>query len=495
MLQALADHAAIALSNSDLLARLEASEERYRGLVQSSPDLIFEMDGDGIYTFYSDRTEEVIGWSPGEMIGRPFTEFIDMAVVPAGCASGSRRSPANPGVPFTDRLLIRHKANERLIPFEVSVVGQVDETGRLQAIRGVARNVSERERLETRLRASEERYRFLVENAPDVVFSTDAYTRFTFISDTVERLTGFRPDELVGRAVRQAHHPGDPPRRRGPLGRRGSRPVAALGAPPGPQAPGWRPRAGRDPLRGPGRWPRPVRGRPRLRPRHRRPGAPRAGAARERGAVPLGHPVVTGPHLGDQHVRPLRLRLGPRPGSAGLGAGRGAGPAVPRVHRRAVGADDRRRVGAPRPGARTTQTHRIDLRHRDGTLHPFEVSSVAVVRDGEVENVYGIARDITERERLERELRESEERYRFLVENSPDVIYATDRDGVITYFSESVERTLGWPSEVVGRHFRDMVRTNEGSPPGGASELAEGRTEITTRMELLARAGSSGRSR
>jgi PAS domain S-box-containing protein len=134
-----------------------------------------------------------------------------------------------------------------------------------------------------------------------------------------------------------------------------------------------------------------------------------------------------------------------------------------------------------------TKTQRLDLRHRDGSFRPFEVSSVAVVRDGQVENVYGIARDIAERERLETELRESEERYRFLVENSPDIMYATDAAGQITYFSESVERVLGWaPSEVVGRHFRDIIRTPGGAPVGRRfGELAQGMPDMTTRMEIL----------
>jgi PAS domain S-box-containing protein len=51
----------------------------------------------------------------------------------------------------------------------------------------------------TRLTESEERYRYLVENAPDLVWSIGADARLTFVSDAVERLTGVHPDELVGR--------------------------------------------------------------------------------------------------------------------------------------------------------------------------------------------------------------------------------------------------------------------------------------------------------
>ena len=41
--------------------------------------------------------------------------------------------------------------------------------------------------------------------------------------------------------------------------------------------------------------------------------------------------------------------------------------------------------------------------------------------------VQGTVRGVGEQERLARELAASEERYRFLVENSPDVVFATDR--------------------------------------------------------------------
>jgi PAS domain S-box-containing protein len=83
---------------------------------------------------------------------------------------------------------------------------------------------------------------------------------------------------------------------------------------------------------------------------------------------------------------------------------------------------------------------------------------VAVVHEGEVENVYGIARDVRERERLERAVRESEERYRYLVQSSPDLVWMTDADGRFTFVSDQARTILGWaPEELVGRSFADLV--------------------------------------
>ena len=65
--------------------------------------------------------------------------------------------------------------------------------------------------------------------------------------------------------------------------------------------------------------------------------------------------------------------------------------------------------------------------------------AVGLAEDGVLVAVNGVARDISEREALERELRESEERYRFLVENSPDILFSIDRRGRLSYISESSE--------------------------------------------------------
>ena len=353
------------VSERERLERIvHESEERYRSLVQSSPDLIFEMDGHGIYTFYSDRTEDVIGWLPGELIGHPFTEFIDLEAFPQA-PQRLAEIAANPGRPSTDRLLLRHKDGHK-IPFEVSVVGQVDDKGELTAIRGVARDISERERLELELRSSEERYRFLVDNAPDIVFSADQETRFIYLSDTIERLTGWRPDELVGETF-------------------------------------------------------------------------------------------------DRLVSPSTMH---------------------------VAADRWERVASD---PTIPQVLRVELMRKDGGSVPVEIHSVAQVDgQGNFAGVHGSARDISERERLERELRDSEVRYRYLVQSSPDLVWMTDDVGRFTFMSDQSGVILGWePEELIGRSFSELAPPDERR--GALARfraLRQHPTEVhRTRLRILSRDG------
>ncbi|MFH1010889.1 MAG: PAS domain S-box protein [bacterium] len=73
-----------------------------------------------------------------------------------------------------------------------------------------------------------------------------------------------------------------------------------------------------------------------------------------------------------------------------------------------------------------------------------------------------LATDITEKKHAELALRENEEKYRDLVENINDAIYAIDANAIITYASPAIESITGYkPSEVIGLRFIDFLHPDD----------------------------------
>ncbi len=103
----------------------------------------------------------------------------------------------------------------------------------------------------------------------------------------------------------------------------------------------------------------------------------------------------------------------------------------------------------------------LDLEYycKDGTTVWAE-TKFSVIRDtsGKPVSVLAEARDITDRRKAEEALRESQEKYRSLVENINDVFYTLDNQGNITYVSPVVERFTRYKvGDLIGKPFIPLI--------------------------------------
>jgi PAS domain S-box-containing protein len=124
-------------------------------------------------------------------------------------------------------------------------------------------------------------------------------------------------------------------------------------------------------------------------------------------------------------------------------------------------------VDAHMPASGGIVTFETSHRRSDGSEFPVEVRVREFVSDGRRLRL-SLVRDITERQAAEQALRDSEERYRALIEVSPQTVWLASPDGAITYFNQWMSDYSGFAPQELLRHawleavhpeHRDAVRT------------------------------------
>ena len=114
-----------------------------------------------------------------------------------------------------------------------------------------------------------------------------------------------------------------------------------------------------------------------------------------------------------------------------------------------------------RDGERMERREDVFFR-KDGVAVVVSLSGAPLELGGRRVGSVVVVRDVTELREAERALRESERRFRALIERSTDIVYVYDRHGRISFWSPSAAEALGWtPEEAVGRSRFDLVHPDD----------------------------------
>ncbi len=117
-----------------------------------------------------------------------------------------------------------------------------------------------------------------------------------------------------------------------------------------------------------------------------------------------------------------------------------------------------KRMEEVKRGGRTKESSAYRLRRKDGRFAWVEIEACLIRRRGRPYGIQGIIRDITERKEAEEALRESEQKYRTVVEAAPESIVVVDMDGRIRSCNPATETLTGYrPEELEGKYIHELL--------------------------------------
>ena len=185
--------------------KLQASEQTYRGMINSVDDAIYVHDESGKILDVNAAAETMYGYRREDFLGKTKEFLLAPEISDAGCLTAAT-AQALAGNPQHLRFWGRRKNGELFLK-EVTL-SRGEYFGR-SAVIAIARDISARERIERSLRESEMRYREMMDNVREIFFQTDAAGCWTFLNPAWQELTGFQVGESLGRPLADYLHADD----------------------------------------------------------------------------------------------------------------------------------------------------------------------------------------------------------------------------------------------------------------------------------------------
>ncbi len=435
---------------------LRESEEKYRAIFESFHDVYYRTDKEGLVTIISPSVRTHAGYNPEDIIGNPVTDFY---LNPEDRETFVQKLKEKGAVNDSE---LKLKAKDGSV-IETSVSAHIifGNNGEPTGVEGVLRDITERKRAEEALKESEEKYRDLVENLAEVIYALNPSGKVLYVSPAVKSLIGYTPKEVEDQSFVRLIHEDDLPQ--------AAKRIQKILS--GASVTGeYRIRAKSGQIR----WIR-TSSRPVFKEKQitgiqgiltditESKEAERELRESEKKYRELIEKSLQGVVIvQDSRVVFANKALAKITGFTAkellsLTPERMKALIHPEDQERVWGLLENRLAGKALPPHYECRGIR-----KDGSVMWMEIFAHQIIFNGKPA-IQGAIIDITERKHAEEALRESEEKYKTLVETSPDAVSATDLEGKITYASQQTLNLYGYRNakELIGKSALDLIAPEE----------------------------------
>ena len=184
-----------------LLAAVRSSRDRLAGILRAATETaIVATDLDGTVTLFNRGAERMLGYAADEVVDRATPAlFVDFAA--AGASSFETYTAEARAGRSETRDVTYVRDNGARVRVSQTLTPEADATGQVVGFLCVATDVTQRERAEVALRAERDFSGAILDTAGSLVIVTDRDGCIERFNRTGERVTGFRAQDVVGRAL------------------------------------------------------------------------------------------------------------------------------------------------------------------------------------------------------------------------------------------------------------------------------------------------------
>ena len=174
--------------------KLRESMERYRDLFENAIVPMYVLDAEGYVLQMNKAGIQILGCTEEEVIGTNIFQWLTPESRKIGRVNQKKKLSGEPvDQPVTLEIINKH-GEQRWVEIETS---DLRGDGRIKEVHGIAKDITEKKRLEEELRRSEARYRDLFENAIVPMYILDTRGNIFKINKVGSRMLGCAEDEAI----------------------------------------------------------------------------------------------------------------------------------------------------------------------------------------------------------------------------------------------------------------------------------------------------------
>ena len=170
------------LQHARSMEKMQASEEKFRSVIQSASDAIFLVNHHGKIILWNKAAENIFGYTENEVIGQSAITLMGEKYARKSEQCGIQKTIEEVLAPISGTIIQAAGRRKDGSEFPLEMSGSIWKTGKGFFYTSIIRDITERKKAGESLKESEERYRDLFENANDIIYLHDLQGNFISIN-------------------------------------------------------------------------------------------------------------------------------------------------------------------------------------------------------------------------------------------------------------------------------------------------------------------------